>query len=44
MTADRRQKAIKVFEVKPKIKIMIATLKTAGVGLNLAFASRVISM
>lgn len=26
------------------IKILVATLRTAGVGLNLAFASRVISM
>lgn len=42
MSADARNKAIKRFESDPRINVMLASLKTGGVGLNLSFASRVL--
>lgn len=42
MTHDERSKAIAEFGDKPNIKILLASLKCGGVGLNLTMASRVI--
>ncbi|PVH89540.1 hypothetical protein DL98DRAFT_579331 [Cadophora sp. DSE1049] len=44
MTSTRREKATEQFASDSSIKIMVATLKTAGEGLNLEFANRVISV
>ncbi|KAH6724286.1 SNF2 family N-terminal domain-containing protein [Leptodontidium sp. MPI-SDFR-AT-0119] len=43
MTIKSRQDATAEFRSNPSVKIMVATLKTAGEGLNLEFANRVIS-
>ncbi|KAH7342644.1 P-loop containing nucleoside triphosphate hydrolase protein [Rhexocercosporidium sp. MPI-PUGE-AT-0058] len=43
MTVKIRQDAISQFRSNPSIKAMVATLKTAGEGLNLEFANRVVS-
>ena len=42
MTHEARDNAINTFRDDPNIKIMIASLKCGGVGLNLTMASRVI--
>lgn len=42
MTSDAKTKAIKDFRSKPDKSILIASLKSGGVGLNLEAASRVI--
>ncbi|KAG4438756.1 hypothetical protein IFR05_005784 [Cadophora sp. M221] len=43
MTIKARQDATAQFRSNPAVKVMVATLKTAGEGLNLEFANRVIS-
>jgi SNF2 family DNA or RNA helicase len=40
--SDKRDLAIKKFEGMPEVKVMVAGLRCGGVGLNLAFANRVI--
>lgn len=42
MTHDARDKSVAQFRIDPDLKIMIASLKCGGVGLNLTMASRVI--
>ena len=42
MSYDAREQAINDFRDEPEIKIMIASLKCGGVGLNLTMASKVI--
>ncbi|KAK0128490.1 hypothetical protein ONS95_000462 [Cadophora gregata] len=44
MSLTRREKATEQFASDPSIQIMVATLKTAGEGLNLESANRVISL
>lgn len=43
MSTTARQKATTAFRSDASIKVMVATLKTAGEGLNLEFANRVVS-
>ncbi|KAI9723156.1 MAG: hypothetical protein M1828_004259 [Chrysothrix sp. TS-e1954] len=42
MSMDARNKAVKRFAASADVNIMLASLKTGGVGLNLSFASRVL--
>lgn len=42
MSTRERDKALVQFEADQQCKIMIASLKTGGVGLNLTMASKVI--
>ena len=42
MSIGERDKAIKSFNDDPNVKVMIASLKCGGIGLNLTMASRVI--
>lgn len=42
MTMDQREKAINEFRGDPNIKLMLASLKCGGLGLNLTMANRVI--
>lgn len=42
MSIAARDKAIEDFRMDPVMKIMVASLKCGGVGLNLTMASRVI--
>lgn len=42
MTMDQRDKAISEFREDPNIKLMLASLKCGGLGLNLTMANRVI--
>lgn len=42
MALEARDKAVAQFSQDPEIKIMIASLKCGGIGLNLTMASRVI--
>ncbi|KAL3426647.1 DNA repair protein rad5 [Phlyctema vagabunda] len=42
MTTNERDKALKLFETEPKVRIMVTGLKCGGLGLNLTTASRVI--
>lgn len=42
MTTKQRQKAVEKFRDDKTINVMIAGLKCGGLGLNLAFANRVI--
>lgn len=42
MTNKQRDKAIEEFGSKPEIKIMVASLKCGGLGLNLTMASKII--
>ena len=44
MSAEGKDRAVRNFEQKPEIKVMISGLTCGSVGLNLAFASRVISV
>lgn len=44
MSAEYKDRAVRSFEQKPEIKVMISNLTCGSVGLNLAFASRVISV
>ena len=44
MSHDSRAKAIEEFASKPEKKIMLASLKSGGLGLNLTMASRVICL
>lgn len=44
MTHEARQKAISEFSDDPGIRIMLASMKAGGVGLNLTMASKVIIM
>ncbi|KAH7419390.1 P-loop containing nucleoside triphosphate hydrolase protein [Cadophora sp. MPI-SDFR-AT-0126] len=44
MSPILREKATEEFASNPSIQIMVATLKTAGEGLNLEFANRVVSI
>lgn len=43
MNSQKRQSATTEFENNPKVKIMICGLKCGSLGLNLAFANRVVS-
>ncbi|KAF8864887.1 P-loop containing nucleoside triphosphate hydrolase protein [Acephala macrosclerotiorum] len=42
MSKDQRKKALKIFREDGSVNVMIAGLKCGGLGLNLAFANRVI--
>ncbi len=42
MTQDARRESLKKFENHSNIKVLIASLKCGGVGLNLTMASKVI--
>ncbi len=42
MSADRRETAKEIFRQNGSVNVMIAGLKCGGLGLNLAFANRVI--
>ena len=42
MSTEARDKAVDAFRDKPETKILIASLKCGGVGLNLTMASKVI--
>jgi SNF2 family DNA or RNA helicase len=44
MTLNQRDHAVKQFEHQSHIKVMVAGLKCGGVGLNLAFANKVINV
>jgi SNF2 family DNA or RNA helicase len=44
MSLNQRDHAVQEFERQSHIKIMIAGLKCGGVGLNLAFANKVINV
>ncbi|CZR51826.1 uncharacterized protein PAC_01703 [Phialocephala subalpina] len=44
MSIQTRDKAIAEFQTNTEVNIMVATLKTAGIGLNLTHANRVISL
>ncbi|KAK8160923.1 SNF2 family N-terminal domain-containing protein, partial [Phyllosticta citrichinensis] len=44
MSLDQRDTTIKRFAEKPEIKIMLASLKCGGIGLNLTMANHVISV
>ncbi|KAI9743954.1 MAG: hypothetical protein M1818_002688 [Claussenomyces sp. TS43310] len=44
MTSDARNKAIDAFKDNPEITILIASLKSGGLGLNLTVANRMISL
>jgi SNF2 family DNA or RNA helicase len=43
-TPKNRTKSVNRFETDPDVNVMVSGLKCGGVGLNLAFASRVISV
>lgn len=44
MSSDKRAFAISQFKRKADIKVMVSGLKCGGVGLNLAFASRMLNL
>ncbi|KAF7884513.1 uncharacterized protein EAF02_004849 [Botrytis sinoallii] len=44
MTQKTRSEVIRLFKLNPKVKILVSGLKCGGVGLNLPFANKVISV
>lgn len=44
LSQESRDRNVRHFEAKPEIKIMVSGLKVGSLGLNLAFATRVISV
>lgn len=44
MNSRQREAAVADLEEKPEIRAMVSGLKCGGIGLNLTFANRVISM
>lgn len=44
MSRETRTTTIELFEMNPKIKILVSGLKCGGIGLNLYFANKVISV
>jgi DNA repair protein RAD5 len=44
MSQSKRESAIKSFQENPKIKVLIASLRSCGVGLNLTVANRIFLM
>lgn len=44
MSHDSRDKAVREFETDPTKRVMLASLKSGGLGLNLTMASKVICL
>ena len=44
VTATKKDEAIEAFSTKKDKRVMVATLKSAGIGLNLTAARRVVNM
>ena len=44
MSHDSRDKAVQEFETDPTKRVMLASLKSGGLGLNLTMASKVICL
>lgn len=44
MSQKTRAKAVEMFGNNPKIKVLVSGLKCGGLGLNLTFANKVVSV